>query len=566
MSNTRVTGGTERRHGGPKSSSMEKVLKRKLLDDTPNQDSVANRVAKRARGAAASRRQFTPATPPPATPSQQSCEAPTLRMGRSHPASARDISRMQALRQQAATEKLRREAAEAKARALQDQLTILTRQKSNLESQLSSKVREVQQLQQRLDERKAASSQDSPASDQTAGKTFTRQEADNEQVKQLKLQLQFNQVASADWKKAAEHATKDGAMWKAQAVQWKEQAEINLLKTHKAVTSLELPEFPEEAVTILGNLGNGGCATVHVAELKCKVALKRASNEKGRKELAAQTQRTEEALLALMRHPHIIKGLGKVKEPGQDIHSLLLEVGRTDLFAVINLYCKKRQQMPAELQLAIAEHCALGLRYMHARGYCHSDVKPSNILLFGSDTEGIRAKVADLGMAALCHPTTGRVIPGQLVAGTDPFRRPDAMMDESVAGFHGDFYAYGMCLWMMLAREDPQTRLMDTLRAKVDGAWFQNCAQYQESKWRGAATAERHCTLAYCDSVVRLRLQVPEEKAASMPRKYVDLINSLLDPRDDPATGGPGIPWDHILTTISECRAELARPAGNTSV
>lgn len=81
-------------------------------------------------------------------------------------------------------------------------------------------------------------------------------------------------------------------------------------------------------------------------------------------------------------------------------------------------------------------------------------------------------------------------------------------MDSSVAGFHGDMYAYGMCLWMMLAREDPQTRLMDTLRAKVDATWFEKFAQYQEARWRGAATEERHCTLAYCDLVVRLRLQV----------------------------------------------------------
>lgn len=46
-------------------------------------------------------------------------------------------------------------------------------------------------------------------------------------------------------------------------------------------------------------------------------------------------------------------------------------------------------------------------------------------------------------------------------------------------------------------------------------------------------------------------VQVPKDKATYMPQKYVDLINSLLDPRDDPL-GRPGITWNHILTTIRE--------------
>ncbi|CAL8472345.1 g11888 [Coccomyxa elongata] len=155
----------------------------------------------------------------------------------------------------------------------------------------------------------------------------------------------------------------------------------------------------------------------------CQVALKRASMEEGNRELAAKTQRTEEAMLVLLRHPHIIEG--KVREHGRDIPSLLLEKGEVDLHVLLKLFCtrsKDGQQMPPELQLSIAEQCALSLRYMHARGYCHSNVKPPNILLFGSKKDGIRAKIADLGMAALCDPTTGKVFPGQLLGGTEPYR------------------------------------------------------------------------------------------------------------------------------------------------
>ena len=70
------------------------------------------------------------------------------------------------------------------------------------------------------------------------------------------------------------------------------------------------------------------------------MALKRASTEADRRELAAKTQRTEEAMLALLKHLNIIEGRGKVKEAGRDIPSLLLEVGKTDVFGVLNtLWC-----------------------------------------------------------------------------------------------------------------------------------------------------------------------------------------------------------------------------------
>ncbi len=68
-----------------------------------------------------------------------------------------------------------------------------------------------------------------------------------------------------------------------------------------------------------------------------------------------------------------------------------------------------------ELQLQIAEHCALGLQHMHSMGYCHLDVKSENILLFISENRDLCAKIADLGMAAPCNRATGRVDPDHIV-------------------------------------------------------------------------------------------------------------------------------------------------------
>lgn len=80
--------------------------------------------------------------------------------------------------------------------------------------------------------------------DAMASKASTKQATDDEQVIQLKKQLQCTQLACADPKKAMGPSAKDGAHWKAQALHWKAQAEISLMRLHKTVTSLELPEFP----------------------------------------------------------------------------------------------------------------------------------------------------------------------------------------------------------------------------------------------------------------------------------------------------------------------------------
>lgn len=81
-------------------------------------------------------------------------------------------------------------------------------------------------------------------------------------------------------------------------------------------------------------------------------------------------------------------------------------------------------------------------------------------------------------------------------------------MDESLAGFRDDLYGYGMCLWTMLTGQCPQEFLWDTLVQKVNTPWFARSARIQQERWHCHATQRRHCSLAFCNPHVRLRLQV----------------------------------------------------------
>ena len=92
--------------------------------------------------------------------------------------------------------------------------------------------------------------------------------------------------------------------------------------------------------------------------------------------------------------------------------------------------------------------------------------------------------------------------------GTEPFRRPEAVMDNSLAGFCDDLYGYGMCLWTMLTGQGAQETLWKALQQKVDTHWFAWSARHQRKTWGYSATERRHCTIAYGDPDVNLRLQV----------------------------------------------------------
>lgn len=95
---------------------------------------------------------------------------------------------------------------------------------------------------------------------------------------------------------------------------------------------------------------------------------------------------------------------------------------------------------------AVAAELADALAFVHSRGICHQDLKPSNVLL-GLDG---RPLLLDFNLAS------GGPDPGRRVGGTLPYMPPETLGPAAVpAGPGGDLYALGVIIYEMLTGKHP---------------------------------------------------------------------------------------------------------------
>lgn len=197
------------------------------------------------------------------------------------------------------------------------------------------------------------------------------------------------------------------------------------------------------AYVVEAPLGEGGSARVwrvrHV-ELGVLRALKvlRRDHLGGAGRLAREAR-----LQAEIDHPHVVR-----------VHDVLDVGGRPALVMAFSdggsLWDALEQGPMDEARAAqIGRDMARGLKAIHARGVVHRDVKPSNVLLMGS--EG-RAALTDFGVAREVgsdETQTGEVL------GTPSYMAPEQLRSTATVGPTADMYAFGVVLYELLVGERP---------------------------------------------------------------------------------------------------------------
>ena len=133
-------------------------------------------------------------------------------------------------------------------------------------------------------------------------------------------------------------------------------------------------------------------------ERGCSCVAKTLRPDRRGDERARAALEQEGRLLVELTHPHIVRGYELLTEP-----ELVAVMETLDGETVAHMIDRNLDGLPAEDVAWLGIHLASALRYLHARGLLHLDVKPANVI-----ADGGRAKLIDLSLAR----APGRYSPG----------------------------------------------------------------------------------------------------------------------------------------------------------
>ena len=203
-------------------------------------------------------------------------------------------------------------------------------------------------------------------------------------------------------------------------------------------------DIPCEHIKLQGPLGAGGFGTVYMAtrlptaEL---LAVKEVRSDRLNYGTWASLY-SEIATMMELKHPYVLELVGvHVKEPYRIITRYC--PGRS-LFDRLHKSSGKHLTPPQLTE--IASQVAQGMKFLHANGIVHRDLKTMNILLDENDV----VKIADFGLAGIVKDGEG--LKGGV--GTPHYGAPEVLEKKSY-GPKVDIFSFGVILWEMAARQIP---------------------------------------------------------------------------------------------------------------
>ncbi|MBN2514333.1 MAG: protein kinase [Sedimentisphaerales bacterium] len=219
---------------------------------------------------------------------------------------------------------------------------------------------------------------------------------------------------------------------------------------------LEGPGVVIDRYTLLDKIGEGGMATVYMAEQKQpmsrRVALKIIKLGMDTKQVIGRFEAERQAL-AMMDHPNIATVLDAgTTETGRPYFVMELVRGLT-----ITEFCDKNGLTTQE-RLELFVSVCRAVQHAHQRGIIHRDIKPSNVLVTLHDGKPV-AKVIDFGIAkALNQRLTEKTVftrYAQMI-GTPEYMSPEqAEMSGLDVDTRTDVFSLGVLLYELLTGTTP---------------------------------------------------------------------------------------------------------------
>ena len=150
-----------------------------------------------------------------------------------------------------------------------------------------------------------------------------------------------------------------------------------------------------------------------------------------------------------------------------------------------------RGALPVNEALLLVRRLSRALFHMHARGVCHCDLKPANVLL---DESG-RPLLCDLGQARLSGETDPAL-------GTFFYMAPEQVAPGAVPSPRWDVYALGAILYRTLTGELPQQLLDDPVTAACMLAYISDWTVLDPVQVAVGKTWQEMATMASLDHAI----------------------------------------------------------------
>lgn len=191
-----------------------------------------------------------------------------------------------------------------------------------------------------------------------------------------------------------------------------------------------------ERYEILGQIAVGDFATIYRArdrELLREVAIKQIHNQYLADPRQLERFWREAQLLASLQHPHIITIYDVVRPRGW----LVMELMQGSLRDLV-----RDEPLDVDFVRTVLASCLDALRFLHAQGILHGDIKPSNVLI---DRDG-RVKLGDFGLARRATSQEG-----SLLKGTTKYLAPEVVSAQfGEVGPASDLYSLGFMAYELL--------------------------------------------------------------------------------------------------------------------
>jgi serine/threonine protein kinase len=193
----------------------------------------------------------------------------------------------------------------------------------------------------------------------------------------------------------------------------------------------------------------------------CRCFIKTLRPDRLQDRTAEHDLRREARLLLSLSHPHLVRGYEYLPPDGPQPPVLVCE----NLTGATLGYILEQEggRLGAADLGYLGQHLCSALRYLHARGYLHLDVKPGNII----SSFGV-TRLIDLGLAR----RPGRVSPGY---GTAGYLSPEQVNGDPV-GAPADVWGVGLVLYECATGTqpfdvadpvDPGTSLLERCRDRL---------------------------------------------------------------------------------------------------